>query len=69
MRALFRILAFVGLALVIAPPIVYYGAEDSPTLLKHVMLAGTVVWFTCSYLGFRQNPADVELDEAHTPVS
>ena len=69
MRALFRILAFVGLALVIAPPIVYYGAEDSPPLLKHVMLAGTVVWFTCSYLGFRQNPSDVELDEAHTPVS
>ena len=63
MRRFARIAALVGLGLVIVPPIVYYGTLPRPDLMATLMLVGTVVWFVCSYLGFRQNADVVALDE------
>lgn len=64
-----RLLAALGLALVLLPSLVYYGADGLPAAGKWAMLAGTVLYFAGSYLGFRQNAAQVALEEEHTPVA
>ncbi len=69
MRKLFQVLAIVGLVMVIFPAITFYGAAKGQEVLKMWMLGGTVLWFVCSYLGFRQNPAQRELEDEHTPVA
>ena len=69
LKSVLRALAFAGLALVLLPSLLYYGAPELPATGKLLMLAGTVVWFGCAFLGFRQNPSTAELDEGHTPVA
>ena len=69
MTTLFRFLAVLGLLVVIATPINFYGGTSSPPQLKQWMLIGTVVWFVFSYLGFRQNKTSATLADAHEPVA
>lgn len=69
MRTLFRILAIAGLVVVILLPILSYGVTKDDEGMKLWMLIGTVVWFVFSYLGFRQNPQQRELEDEHTPVA
>lgn len=69
MNKLFRILAVVGLVMVIFPSVTFYGAAKGEEVLKLWMLGGTVLWFVFSYLGFRQNHAQRELEDEHTPVA
>ena len=71
MRVLFKVLATVGLLLVICPPILAYGEATTPPYVKRLMLAGTVVWFVASFFGFRES-GQAEGNRAgdeHTPVA
>ena len=63
MQTLFRVLAFVGLVLVIGPPLLYYGRSPGETPQNAVMLLGTALWFAGSVLGFRQNGGLAEESE------
>ena len=69
MSTLLRILAIAGLVLVMVPSIIWYGPAGLPAQGKTLMLVGTGVWFVAAYLGFRQNPTQVALDDEHTPVA
>ena len=69
MTTAFRVLALVGLLLVIAPPVIFYADPGQASMMKLLMLIGTVCWFLGSYLGFRPDPAQRQLEEEHTPVA
>ncbi len=45
MRILLPIISFIGLALVIGAPLVYLVGSLEKDLMKHLMLAGTILWF------------------------
>ena len=64
-----RAAALVGLALVLLPSILFYGAAEFPVFGKGLMLGGTISWFAFAYFGFRRSPSAAELDEEHTPVA
>ena len=66
LRTGLRVAAFGGLAQVLLPAMLFYGPDGLPDYGKGIMLAGTVIWFACSYFGFRQNPPHAVLDEEST---
>ena len=45
MKVVLPIISFIGLALVIGAPIVYLVGSLDKDLMKHLMLAGTILWF------------------------
>ena len=69
MRTAFRALAVAGLLLVIVPPVIFYADLGQSSIMKLLMLIGTACWFLGSYLGFRPDPDQRDLEEEHTPVA
>jgi len=69
MKRLFQLGAVIGLALIIVPPIVYYGPYPLPYIGRSLMLLGTLLWFLFSWFGFRQNKAQRLLSDDHTPAA
>jgi len=45
MKVLLPVISFIGLALVIGPALVYLAGSLDKDLMKHLMLAGTILWF------------------------
>ena len=45
MKTLLPIVSYLGLALVIVPPLAYLAAAMDKSVMSSVMLAGTIVWF------------------------
>ena len=45
MRVLMPFVSYVGLALVIVPPLAYLAGVMEKGAMTNVMLAGTIVWF------------------------
>ena len=45
MKTLLPIVSYLGLALVIVPPLAYLAGAMDKSVMSSVMLAGTIVWF------------------------
>jgi len=45
MKQTLMTVSFAGLALVIAPPVLYFAAAMEKTTMQSLMLAGTLLWF------------------------
>ena len=45
MKTLLPIVSYLGLALVIVPPLAYLAGAMDKSIMSSVMLAGTIVWF------------------------
>ena len=66
MRKFLKPVALLGLALTILPPLLlFFGAFDSLTLTKNLMLAGMIIWYVAAtpWLAFQElRPSDSEVE-------
>ena len=57
MKAIATLVSLTGLALVIAPAVLYLGGSLEKSTMQTLMLAGTVVWFVSVPFWMGRNPS------------